>query len=112
MLDSSTIDRQASFRSSLVLFIINVTGVAAYVRGTSHSWAIPKEQAAGVHTVTGEPFVWSVYTLPILGVFALVQLFWAIHILRKRKWASGLLWLLAVVIWMAAVWIDFAHHAG
>jgi hypothetical protein len=101
-----------AYRSDLIISVINVIGAVAYLWGTSHSWAIPEERARGINTVAGEPFVWAPYALPFLGAFMTVQLLWAIEIIRKKKWSGGLFWLAATVVWVAAVWVDFAHHAG
>jgi hypothetical protein len=81
-----------------------------YVARASNAWAIPQERAAGVYSVTGEPFVWFVEVAPIAGVFFVVNLAWGGLILARRHWASGRSWLMAAMIWLVAVWIDFTHH--
>lgn len=58
----------------------------------------------------GEPLIWAVAVLPILAVFLLLNLMWGALILGYRQWRSVRLWLLAVLIWLAAIAIDFVHH--
>jgi hypothetical protein len=83
-------------------------GAFGYVARASLSWTIPQEQ--GLDSATGEPFIWAMAVLPILAVFLLLNLTWGTLILGYRKWRSGRLWLLAVLIWPAAIAIDFVHH--
>jgi len=47
---------------------------------------------------------------PILALFFLVDVSWAAFILAKRRWQEGRSWLIAPLIWLVALWIDFAHH--
>jgi hypothetical protein len=74
------------------------------------SWAIPEERAQGIYSVTGEPFVWAARALPIIAGFFLINLIWGAFICIKKKWQNSYLWLATVVIWLIAVWVDFAHH--
>jgi hypothetical protein len=97
-------------RLSLTLFIANLLGAIAYVYATSPSWAIPEERAHGVHSVTGEPFVWAARALPILAGFSLVNFAWGVFICARRNWRSGYIWLATLIPWVIAVWFDFAHH--
>jgi hypothetical protein len=30
--------------------------------------------------------------------------------LARKRWHSGIFWLLSIPIWLAAVVLDFAHH--
>ncbi len=99
-----------SRRVGIVLFIVNVLGALFYLWAVSPSWAIPEERAQGVYSVTGEPYVWALGALPILAGFGLLNLVWGGYICVKRKWPSGYLWLTTSVIWLIAVWLDFAHH--
>jgi hypothetical protein len=85
-------------------------GALAYVYAAMPSWVIPVECAAGIHSITGEPFVWFARVVPIAVVFALVDLGWTGYICLKKKWQAGYLWLATVVVWLAAAWIDFVHH--
>jgi hypothetical protein len=94
----------------IALTVLNAVGAILYVARASNAWAIPQERAAGIYSVTGEPFVWFVEIAPIVGVFFVVNLAWGALILARRHWASGRLWLMAAMIWLVAVWIDFAHH--
>ena len=95
---------------SLVLLALNCFGAVIYVVGASHAWAIPQEREAGLHSVTGEPFVWASYVIPICAVFLVLNLTWGARIIARRQWQSGIFWLLAIPIWIVAVVIDFAHH--
>jgi hypothetical protein len=92
------------------LTVLNAIGAIIYVARASNAWAIPQERAAGVYSETGEPFVWFLEIWPIVGVFFVVNLAWGALILARRHWASGRLWLMAAMIWLVAVWIDFARH--
>src|ERR1039457_3449110 len=94
-------------RLSLALFITNVIGATIYVFASMASWAIREELAQGVHSTTGEPFVWAVRTWPILICFGLLNLIW---ILRIKKWRDSYFLAMAAMIWLIAMWIDFAHH--
>jgi hypothetical protein len=60
--------------------------------------------------ITGEPFVWFTSILPIVAAFSVLDLAWGAVILARRKWHGGSSWLLAALVWIAAVLIDFAHH--
>jgi hypothetical protein len=61
-------------------------------------------------TITGDPFVWFLSIWPILTLFLLLNLSWAAFILAKRRWLESRFWLIAPVIWLVAISIDFAHH--
>ena len=97
-------------RRTLVLLAINLLGSIGYLTAVSPSWAIPEERESGIHSITGEPFVWATSGWPILVLFFLVNLSWAAFILVKRRWQEGRSWLIAPSIWLVALWIDFAHH--
>jgi hypothetical protein len=95
---------------SIALLVANVIGAILYVFAASRGgWAIPAERAAGIYTTTGEPFVWFSNILPIVTIFLMINVAWVI-ILIRRQWNGGRFWLLAAVVWLAAVLIDFAHH--
>ena len=103
---------QAAFphRRPLVLLAINLLGSIGYLIAVSPSWAIPEERASGIYSVTGEPLVWVTSGWPILVLFFLVNLSWAVFILVRRRWQEARLWLIVPSIWLVALWIDFAHH--
>jgi hypothetical protein len=63
-------------RLSLAFFITNVIGAIVYLFASMTIWAIPEELAQGVHSVTGEPFVWATRTWPIFICFGLLNLIW------------------------------------
>ena len=92
------------------LVFANVVGAILYMLAASRGgWAIPAEREAGIHSVTGEPFIWFMSILPIVAVFFVINVVWVV-ILARRRWVGGRFWLLAAVIWTVAIVIDFAHH--
>jgi hypothetical protein len=95
-------------RMSLALLAANVAGAIVYVITSSYSWAILHER--GLHSVTGEPFIWALAVLPILVLFSLLNLIWGAIIAVRRQWRSGRLWLIRACIWLVGVAVDFAHH--
>jgi hypothetical protein len=101
-----------SFRAaSIGLLLLNVVGSIFYVVAASRGgWTIPEERAAGIHTTTGEPFIWFLSILPIIVTFSVINVAWGAVILARRQYKGGLLWLLAAVVWLGAVVVDFAHH--
>jgi len=100
----------ATQRWSVALLATNVIGAVIYVVAASHGWVIPQERAAGLRSVTGEPYIWAGYVIPIYAAFLLLNLTWGALIIARRRWQSGVFWLLAMPIWVVAVAIDFAHH--
>ena len=101
---------RAAQRWGVVLLAANLIGAVIYVVAASHGWVIPQERAAGLHPVTGEPYIWAGYVLPVCAVFFVLNLTWGALIVARRQWRSGVLWLLTLPVWMVAVAIDFAHH--
>lgn len=97
-------------RRTLLLLVINLLGSIWYLIAVSPSWAIPEERESGIHSITGEPFVWATAGWPILALFFVVNLSWAVFILFKRRWQESCPWLITPFLWMVALWIDFAHH--
>lgn len=94
----------------IALLVANAVGGILYVFAASRGgWVIPAERAAGISTVTGEPFVWGLHVFPIVAVFFVINVAWAI-ILARKHWSGGRFWLLAAVVWLVAIVIDFAHH--
>jgi hypothetical protein len=92
----------------LALLVLNVIGAIAYVAAASNGWAIPQER--GSVPITGEPFVWFGSILPFVAIFSVLNFAWGAVILARRQWQGGSLWLLAAMVWLGAVLIDFAHH--
>lgn len=89
---------------------MNLVGSVGYLVAVSPSWAIPVERENGIHSITGEPFIWALAGWPILALFFVLNLSWAAFILvkgRRQQWRS---WLIAPLIWLVSLWIDFAHH--
>ena len=97
-------------RWGVVLLVLNFVGAAVYVVRASKGWVIPREREVGLHSVTGEPYIWALSVLPVCAVFLVLNLAWGAFILARKRWQSGIFWLLSIPIWLAAVAIDFAHH--
>jgi hypothetical protein len=96
-------------RRSFALFIINIIGSIIYVFASMASWAIPEERAAGIYSVTGEPFIWATRTWPIFICFGLLNAIWLFYSAIK-KWRDSYLLLATATVWLIAMWIDFSHH--
>jgi len=105
-----TYDAVLSLQGSIVFTVLNLIGAIIFIARASVAWAIPAERAAGIYSVTGEPFVWAISIFPVVLIFSLLNLGWTALILRRKAWRSGSFWLLSTVIWFAALWIDNAHH--
>jgi len=108
--DTLTYKTLSAQSRNITLLLLNAVGAAIYVYRASPSWAIPQERAAGIYSVTGEPFVWFDGILPVVVVFFIVDLAWGALALRRSQWRDGRWWMLAPLCWLLAVWIDFAHH--
>jgi hypothetical protein len=93
----------------LAVFLLNVIGAIAYLARASSAWAIPQEPEAGIHSITGEPFVWFLAIFPIVVFFFVLNLVWEAVIVR-RQWQAVGLWLRAALVWLGAVAIDFADR--
>ena len=84
---------------STALLGLNVVGAILYVVADSRGgWAISQERAAGIHTTTGEPFIWFFSILPIVATFFVINVAWGAVILSRRR--GGLFWLLTAVVWL------------
>jgi hypothetical protein len=59
--------------------------------------------------VLGEPFIWA-FALPVLAVFLVFGIVWAVKILRSAKPHRWRWWLLTAALWIIAICVDFAHH--
>ena len=82
------------------------TGAFAYlILGASTAWAIPQEREAGIHSITGEPFVWFLAILPIVAFFFVLNVVWGAVIVR-RQWQAVGFWLLTAQLWLGAMAID------
>jgi len=96
---------------NLAMTIANVGGIALYLWAASLAWVIPSERAAGIDTVTGEPFIWAMGAVPVFGIYLVVNLIWLVVSLVRKRWRNtwtsyALVW----AAWVVAVIIDFAHH--
>jgi len=100
----------AARRWGMLLLAANFIGAVIYVVAASQGWVIPQEREVGLHAVTGEPYVWTGYVLPVCAVFFVLNLSWGAYILARKQWRTGILWLSTIPIWLIAVAIDFAHH--
>jgi hypothetical protein len=100
----------AAQRWSVVLLVLNFIGSVIYVVRASNGWVIAQERELGLHSVTGEPFIWALSIFPVCAVFFMLNLTWGGFILARKRWQSGIFWLLTIPIWLAAVVLDFAHH--
>lgn len=105
-------DRSLLLRHRIVgmILVANVLGVLVYLWGAQHAWVIPQEAANGMHSITGEPFVWASFVLPVWLIFLLINLIWGITIVIRKRWPQGRLWLTMAAIWIIAVAVDFSHH--
>src|SRR6185437_12566092 len=73
---------------NLVLVFANAAGALLYLRLASGGWRIESEY--GVVPVAGEPLVWA-FALPVLGIFFIVDVVWAVILLRQhQRWRSTL----------------------
>lgn len=90
--------------------LTNFLGNVIYLLGAKHAWIIPEEAANGIHSMTGEPFVWAAFVVPIWVVFLIVNVAWGVTILARRRWLQGRIWLMSGFTWIVAVVIDFEHH--
>lgn len=99
--------------ASLALLLANFVGAPVYVALASMGWTIPEERAAIVRgdiAITGEPFIWAMAILPVVAVFAPINIVWAWMILARRHWASAKYFVACAAVWLMAVTIDFANH--
>lgn len=92
------------------LLLANVLGCVIYLLGAKHAWILPEEAGNGIHSTTGEPFVWAAFVLPVWIVFIIINLTWGVTILVRRRWLEGRIWLVSGSMWIIAAIIDFAHH--
>ncbi len=95
---------------SALILLVNVLGCAIYLLGAQYSWVIPEEEANGIHSLTGEPFVSAAFVLPVWTIFLVINLGWAATIVARKLWLDARIWLTTLFIWVLAVIIDFAHH--
>jgi hypothetical protein len=100
----------AAQRWGVVLLVLNLIGAVVYVVRASNGWVIPQERELGLHSVTGEPYIWALSIFPVCAVFLVLNLTWGTFILARKQWQSGIFWLFTIPIWLAAVVLDFAHH--
>jgi hypothetical protein len=88
----------------------NVLGTFLYLRLASVAWAIPAERAAGIESMTGEPFLWAMSVFPVCGIFLLANIIWAIIAQQRGQRINTMSRLVVLTAWVGAVVIDFAHH--
>ena len=75
----------------LALLLLNVIGAFAYLIRASTAWAIPQEREAGIHSITGEPFVWFLAILPIVAFFFVLNVVWGSSHCSSTMAGCGLL---------------------
>jgi hypothetical protein len=63
----------AAQRWSIVLLVLNFIGAVVYVVRASNGWVIPQERALGLHSVTGEPYIWALSVFPSLCCLPCVE---------------------------------------
>jgi hypothetical protein len=97
-------------RLHVTLLALNLTAAVIYLHRASYGWRIPQEQELGLDSITAEPYIWFAAVLPVVAIFLVLNLAWGVLILRNRQWRSGRLWLVAALIWIVAIAVDFAHH--
>jgi hypothetical protein len=108
-MEAATPNAIAARRWGVILLVLNFIGAVVYVVRASNGWVIPQERELGI-PVTGEPFVWAISIAPVCAVFLVLNLTWGAFILARKRWPSGIFWLLTIPIWLAALVLDFAHH--
>lgn len=108
-MEAATPNANAARRWDVFLLVLNLIGAVVYVVRASNGWVIPQERELGI-PVTGEPFVWAMSIAPVCAVFLVLNLTWGTFILARKRWQSGVFWLLTIPIWLAALALDFAHH--
>ena len=108
-MEAATPNAIAARRWGVSLLVFNFIGAVVYVVRASNGWVIPQERELGI-PVTGEPFVWAMSIAPVCAVFLVLNLTWGAFILARKRWQSGIFWLLTIPIWLAALVLDFAHH--
>jgi hypothetical protein len=73
-----------------VLLVFNFIDAVVYVVAASNGWEIPQERELGLHSVTGEPYVWALSVFPVCAVFLVLNLTWGAFILARKRWHSGI----------------------
>jgi hypothetical protein len=97
-------------RGTFAILGVNLVGIAWYLWGAAHAWAIPAERAAGINSVTGEPFVWAMFVFPVWAAFLLLNGVW-IGVAAARRQRRQLAPILVVIaMWACAIVVDYAHH--
>lgn len=99
-----------SSRTDTVMLAANVMGVALYLWRASDAWADPIERAAGVTTLTGEPFIWFAAIFPVVVACALLNVGWLAYIVVTRQRRSILPMALGALLWIGGIVVDFARH--
>jgi hypothetical protein len=92
------------------MLVANALGVLLYLWMAHFAWAIPEERAAGIYTVTGEPFIWALGVLPVWAVFLVLNASWAVFIAFRRPRTGFLSFALVSALWIIAFFVDLAHH--
>jgi hypothetical protein len=101
---------QMPAKMNLAFLVTNVLGTVTYVMASSLGWTIAQERELGIHSITAEPFIWGMAVLPIWALFLLLNLIWAVIIIRRKQWRDARPWAVTACVWLVGVAIDFAHH--
>jgi hypothetical protein len=59
---------------SIALLVANAVGACLYDFAASRGrWAVPEERAAGIDSITGEPFIWFINIFPVVAAFLVIN---------------------------------------
>jgi hypothetical protein len=97
-------------RKNVILLVANLLGSFVYLWLGSWTWTPANERGLGLDSA-GDFMIWGLSALPVLIVFFVLDFGWAVVILIRRQWKSGLSWLLVAIMWFIALAIDRAHHS-
>jgi hypothetical protein len=105
--------KSASRVANVSIVIANVLGAAAYLWFSVPLWA-PKELANIPGAGAGDPLIWVLTALPILGLFLLLNISWlawaSIVYFVRRNWRIKLIYSIVPVLWAITLYVDFSHH--
>lgn len=86
----------------------NLTGVVMFLYFASATWAPIGQEATP--SGPGDPLIWVLFVLPILIIFTIVNLVWAImtavHFRKYRNLRPALYLILIVLLWSGVLFFD------
>ncbi len=94
----------------IAMVVANVLGVLLYLWRAHYSWMDPRERAAGVDSVTGEPFIWAMGVLPVWALYFVLNASWAVTMILRRPRRGALPFAVVLALWIVAFLVDRAHH--